>query len=200
MHSKVVLVLVAMVAVAHAIEKPDFDVVKQVNDKVQIRKYAPSKWVATTDVTKSCMKMDDLKSGMFMNLFRYIGGDNSQQKKIEMTAPVVSDLKNTAAGKLIDSSSECAMSMRFFVPKENQADTPAPKSGAELKQVGEKTVAVIKFGWYPKMSDYMDARDDLIAALGDEASQYDQVNVKLAGYDSPWKFWDRTNEVWMYKL
>lgn len=47
------------------------------------------------------------------------------------------------------------------------------------------------------MEKNLEKRDELIKALGDSASQYDQVNFITAGYDGPFKF--RRNEIWLVK-
>lgn len=49
------------------------------------------------------------------------------------------------------------------------------------------------------MTKNLAKRDELIAALGDKASQYDQVNFITAGYDAPFKLFNRRNEIWLVK-
>ena len=50
-----------------------------------------------------------------------------------------------------------------------------------LRDEPEMTVAVIQFGWYPDMNDYMSNRDTLIRKLGADASAYDTANMMIAG-------------------
>ena len=95
----------------------------------EIRQYPAAKWVQTTFETSS----SDLKSKTspnFYKLFNYIGGKNSLNAKISMTAPVLMVLVNKAKGDLIDMKSEMSASMRFYVPKEKQDNTPVPTDGS----------------------------------------------------------------------
>ena len=179
-----IILLVSIVCLVQAIEKPSYEVVRKIDSSTEIRKYASSEW-ASTSVKDQCMKMSDYSSRMFKNLFNYISGRNSQNQKIEMTAPVLTSLRNMNTG-LIDRSSNCNMTMGFYVPKANQANTPQPSnSEVFLRDEPELTVAVIQFGWYPDMNDYMSNRDALIRKLGSEASSYDTVNMMVAGkFDS----------------
>jgi hypothetical protein len=174
------VLLISIISLAQAIEKPSYEVVRKIDNSAEIRKYASSKW-ASTSVRDQCMKMSDYSSRMFRSLFNYISGKNSQNQKIDMTAPVLTSLKNMNAG-LIDRSSSCNMTMGFYVPKANQANTPQPSdSEVFLRDEPEITVAVIQFGWYPDMNDYISNRDSLIRKLGSEASSYDTVNMMVAG-------------------
>lgn len=136
---------------------------------------------------------------MFMKLFKYISGDNSQQKKIEMTAPVLMVYQNMN-NELITKDSNVDMSMRFYVPKINQDDTPLPKqSDVFIKSEPEMTVAAYRFGGRASIADYISNRDKLISMLGDQAKDYDTINMITAGYDSPMIFFDRRNEVILKK-
>jgi len=40
----------------------------------------------------------------------------------------------------------------------------------------------------------------LISRLGNQAQNFDTVNMTTAGYDSPFKQNNRTNEVWLRKI
>ena len=63
----------------------------------------------------------------------------------------------------------------------------------------ELTVAVIRFGGYAKMNNWFEQRDQLIKQLGNEANTFDQFNMITAGYDAPFMFFNRRNEVWLLK-
>jgi hypothetical protein len=60
-------------------------------------------------------------------------------------------------------------------------------------------VATIRFGGWATMEMNIKKRDELIKALGARASQYDTVNMVVAGYDAPFKLFNRRNEVWLVK-
>ena len=115
------------------------------------------------------------------------------------------------------------MEMRFLVPKDFQNNTPVPTNEAYLVEEPEMIAAVAKFGGYASADDYMKYRDFLVEKLGDEAQNYDTINMMTAGYgnfvlififiltvfqfltkffhlDPPFKPVYRTNEVWLKKI
>ncbi len=180
------------------IERPQYEVIKKLADNIEIRKYAPSKWVCTK-TSGEADEMKNLSSPMFYKLFNYISGQNDQGQKVQMTSPVTVDYKVNDNQKMTPKSN-VQMAMRFYVPTENQANTPKPTGDAYLEENPEMIVAVIRFGGYASTNDYIQNRDMLIKALGDEASSYDCVQIMTAGYDPPFKPIGRTNEVWLKKI
>jgi hypothetical protein len=177
---KLIVALLAVQSLVEAIETPSYDVVRQIDSQTEIRKYPATKWVSTS-VRDACVKMGNYRNSMFMNLFGYISGQNNKNQKIEMTAPVLTHLKNLNNG-LIDATSQCEMTMGFYLPKVDQINTPLPtNSQVFLKDEPEMTVAVIQFGWYPSMDDYLSNRDTLISKLGSEANAYDTADMMIAG-------------------
>ena len=126
--------------------------------------------------------MGNYTGPMFNKLFRYITGQNENSQKISMTAPVTFDFKKND-DNLITENSNLKMAMRFYVPKDHQQNTPQPTGDAYLEENPEMTAAVIRFGGYASMSDYIKYRDELIKKLGNDAKNYDCVNMMAAGYD-----------------
>lgn len=136
---------------------------------------------------------------MFWTLYKYITGENDRELEIEMTAPVLMTFKN-AATELITRDSNVEMSMNFYVPKINQDNTPVPTdSNVTIVVVPPIEVAVIRFGGWAYTNDYIRYRDRLIKNLGTEAENYDHTFMIAAGYDSPYNFINRRNEVWLRK-
>lgn len=179
------------------IEKPSYQVLNKIGNNIEIRKYSTSKWVQTSS-TSQARSMPS--SFMFRKLFMYISGSNEVKQKIEMTAPVLTQMQSLSS-QLINTNTQVKFTMGFYVPQKNQENTPEPMSDdVDIQNVPETTYAVIRFGGYASMNDYLRNRDVLIRALGNEASQFDTINMLVAGYDAPFKFFDRTNEVWLKKL
>ena len=144
--------------------------------------------------------MKDAKdSGMFMKLFNYISGDNKMAQKVEMTAPVLSVYQNMN-NELINKNSNVMMSMRFYIPKANQGNPPIPnQSDIFIITEPEMVVATYRFGGWADSEKYIANRDLLISKLGDQAKDYDLINMITAGYDSPMSFFDRRNEIFLKK-
>ncbi len=140
-----------------------------------------------------------------------------------MTSPVTFDFKKHDSN-LITEESNLNMSMRFYIGKEHQENTPKPTGDVFLVEDPEMVAAVIKFGGYASMNDYLNYRNVLIQKLGEESKKYDCVNMMAAGYDpvrkllfrpflfslkvefklnffvKPFKPIGRTNEVWLKKI
>lgn len=112
-----------------------------------------------------------------------------------MTAPVLMWHQDSTK------SSRKLKVMCFYVPKEFQSQTPNPTSkDVFLNSVDSRTVATIRFGGFASSNDYLNNRNQLVSALGSDAKNYDSDMYLMAGYDSPFKFVGRTNEVWIKKL
>lgn len=100
----------------------------------------------------------------------------------------------------INQNSSCQVSMKFFVPQSKQNNTPQPTGDAYVTKEQEMVVAVIRFGGFASLKDYIHYRDILINRLGEEAKHFDTVNMITAGHDAPFKQHGRTNEVWLRKI
>jgi hypothetical protein len=183
------------------IEQPPYELLATLNDHVEIRKYMASKWVSAS-VVGEAHDFSSERSTLFRKLFKYISGRNDEEKKIPMTSPVLMNYSPSEPNQLIDPNTKCAMSMGFYVPKENQDKTPNPTGDAQMyvKSEPEMIVAVARFGGYASLNDYLNYRDEIIKLLGNEAQNYDCINMMTAGYDPPFKPIYRTNEVWLRKI
>ena len=191
------LILVCAISLTLAIEQPKYEVIQNLGVNMEIRKYAPSKWVTTqVDVRASDVK----NSNMFNDLFNYISGANSDNQKIDMTAPVVTSYvsKNNS---VINKDSEVTASMSFYIPSKFKDNTPKPSSNnVFIRELPEFVTAVVRFGGYANLDDYMKNRDALVEALGSDAKSYDIINMVTAGYSAPYTILDRKNEVWIPKI
>jgi len=129
-------------------------------------------------------------SKMFMKLFRYISGVNDQTKEIKMTAPVLSKLK-LLENNIIN------MQMCFYLEKKHQDNPPNPADkDITVGKKKEMTVLVHTFGGYAMMDrTWIREAEKFKTKLKKTSNSINFSEFYTAGYDSPWKFWNRTNEV-----
>jgi hypothetical protein len=149
-----------------------------------------SKWVSTKMIA-SCENIETNKKTLFQRLFAYISGQNDKNQKIDMTAPVLTEV--------INMGQSCQIKMRFLIPKVLQNNTPVPTGDAVLEQFSEMTVAVNQFSGLATMNDYIAHHALLVQRLGNDAVQYDTTTMLTAGYNAPYQIINRTNEVWFRK-
>ncbi|MBP1744859.1 MAG: hypothetical protein H6Q58_1837 [Firmicutes bacterium] len=110
-----------------AIEKTAYKVILKEGD-FEIRQYEP--------MIVAVSQEGDLRGGGgFDALFGYISGNNQENKKIEMTTPVLNDLGQEN------------LTIAFVMPKEYSIDSlPKPlDSGIRLKEIPGRQVAAIIF-------------------------------------------------------
>ena len=197
-HIAIVLALAVVAAVA--IESPEYTVVSKLTRTMDIRQYNSTMWVSTQVANVSVKEVKSLKGRMFWKLFSYISGkENADKKKIAMTAPVVTRL-DAIDNSTVGINSRCNVTMSFFVSPSQQANIPQPtNSEVYIDEMPAMNVAVIRFGWYPQIDDYLVAREVLVKKLANASVEYDTNNFATAGYDSPSKFWRRRNELWLIK-
>ncbi|XP_074650992.1 heme-binding protein 2-like [Tubulanus polymorphus] len=164
---------------------PEYDVVKKTDD-YELRRYKQSKWVSTQlvgiDYGMSAMRT------MFMRLFNYIQGENVAKQKIPMTCPVTTRFI-PGAGPACESN----FTMSFYLP--NPASAPTNKD-VFLSELPETLVYVRQFGGYIlRFSTWVEEAHKLAAAIGNEKA-YHREFFYTAGYDAPFKLFNRTNEIW----
>jgi len=118
------------------VEKTPYNVVKKI-DNIEIRKY-PELILAT-------VKDYNDDSG-FNSLFNYISGDNTSQKKISMTAPVITSEKIPMTAPVITHNNY----MAFVMPsKYDMSNIPKPKNQkVKIELQPKRTVAVLRFSGY----------------------------------------------------
>ena len=115
----------------------------------------------------------------FRQLFKMIDGNNSQNKKIPMTAPVI----------------QTNQTMTFVLPN-SMIDIPTPTNpNVTVSSMGPITVAVKKFrGSAKNASKYL---EQLKSELTKKNLQFTD-NWYLCQYNSPWVFpLLRKNEIWV---
>jgi len=173
-------------AFCNDLDCPKYTVIETSED-YEVRSYDASKWV-TTSLTG--VSLDAAGYTMFMRLFRYIGGANANGVKIEMTCPVITRII-PAPGPACESN----FTMSFFVsPKEGTPPAPTD-STVYLSDKETMTVYVKSFGGFAKQADWIKHAADLADALP-EGTEHHKDFYYTAGYDAPFKLFNRHNEVW----
>lgn len=131
-------------------------------------------------------------------LFDYIQGKNERHEKIEMTAPVITQVKPS-------DGPFCASSfvVSFFIPKQNQPTAPSSET-LEIQKWGVTYAAVRQFGGFVKDDEVGEEAAALYASLGgtvwseafDKGRGATTAEYIVAQYNSPFEFRNRVNEIW----
>ena len=192
-----IFVLSTMPLLSHAIEEPDYEVVRKI-DTVELRQYSP--YVVAEVVLNSTA--DEAGNQAFPILAGYIFGKNKGEKKFAMTAPVT----QTAAPVRMDMTAPVTqaavpggMLVQFVLPKDvTLASAPEPiDPRVQLRLVPASQWAVIRYSGTWSQSNYQEHLALLKAAL-DAAGVATQGEPVLARYNAPFTPWFlRRNEIWL---
>jgi hypothetical protein len=134
----------------------------------------------------------------FYRLFNYISGNNVPKQKVDMTAPVLTRL-TPGQGPACNST----FIISFFIPykyqNNNSPPKPNPNSNVYIETINELKVGVTSFGGYVKSFETVgDHYKQLLKQVNDHGHQPKQLNeIYVAQYDSPFRLFDRHNEVWI---
>ena len=156
-------------AMAQDTEIQPYEVIKEI-DSVEIRFY-PSATLVTTSGGNN-----------FGKLFQYISGNNKSNQKIAMTAPVYRN----------ESKSEMAFVMPSSVHKKG---APAPKGeNVSVEVTPPRYVAAIRYSGYTNSRKEALHKKRLMDVLQQNGIEIMGI-VEILGYDSPYKVYNRRNEV-----
>ena len=150
-------------------------------DNIEIREYPPAIYASVT--------IKNINSNnMFGILAGYIFGGNENNQKIAMTAPVHMH-KNEVDGNQ-------SLTMRFVMPeKYGIEDLSIPNDKRiEITKSKEKKFAAITFTGYNSDNKFILHSNKLKKFLDNNNISYLNNPIYL-GYDPPYKFWNRKNEV-----
>jgi len=175
----------------------------------QVRNYPSRKWATVLHEkhqhqTNSDMPMskdwkEQPQNKSFMKLFGYITGTNETGSKISMTVPVSTKVTSEEQEDVTVMKEE----MGFYVPTEFQDSAPAPKTDQEVKVVTrpEMVAYVREFGGFAKDKDWDEQKEQLKTDLQgrDDFGDIDFDMYFRQGFDAPYKFWGRKNEVFFTK-
>jgi hypothetical protein len=145
-------------------------------------RYYPSATFAT--ITSTGTDYKSVANSGFRKLAGYIFGGNEQGKSIAMTAPVRMEMTDKGS------------TMSFVMPEKYTAsDLPKPKdSSVHIVKSTPQYVAVISFSGYADDAKIKENRDALLKILQEKgivvAGEY-----SFLGYNAPYQFWSRKNEV-----
>jgi hypothetical protein len=126
----------------------------------------------------------EMTSPAFNALAGYIFGGNSTGQKIAMTAPVHIDVNENGS------------SMSFVMPAEyDMEDLPEPNNQAvSLERSESGYFAAITFGGFASDEKILRESEKLRDFLRKNNIEW-EGNFRFLGYNSPYKLWNRRNEV-----
>ena len=176
------------------VEQPDYKVIKS-EKSIEIRDYPP---MIVAEVEVSGERKQAIKEG-FKILADYIFGNNTSNKKMEVTAPVTNELSEKMAmtAPVIQEQHMDKWKVRFVMPRKYSFETlPRPNSKEViLVPLPARCFAVIQFSGLPD--------DENIKQHANELQQYILTQtlkvtgeLLLAFYSPPWTLpFLRRNEV-----
>ena len=196
-HLLLILILAAMPMPSHAIEEPDYEVIRKF-DRVEVRQYAP--YVVAEVVLEA--SAEDAGNQAFPILAGYIFGENKGEKKFAMTAPVT----QTAASVRMDMTAPVTqaavaggMRVQFVLPKGvTLATAPEPLDArVQLREVPTATWAVIRYSGTWSQANYQEHLGELKATLQSAgvATRGEPVFARVNAPITPWFL--RRNEIWL---
>lgn len=163
-------------------EEQPYDVVREYPG-FELRRY-PEHVVAETRVRAS---FESAGNTSFRRLVGYIGGRNTQARKVAMTAPVVQQA-DEEAGRYV---------VAFVMPAGFDLEgAPAPTDGqVRVRAVPAQTAAALRFSGRWSQGRYDEHAQRLLAAVADAGLEV-AGPLRFARFDPPWTPWFlRHNEV-----
>ncbi len=197
LHKFLGLLFAAMPLASHAIEEPDYEVVRKL-EQVEVRQYAP--YVVAEVVLDA--SADEAGNQAFPILAGYIFGKNKGEKKFAMTAPVTQSavpVKMAMTAPVTQAAVAGGMRVQFVLPKGVTLESaPQPLDPrVQLRLVQAAQWAVIRYSGTWSQSNY-DEHLGLLKAALDKAGVATQGEPVLARYNAPFTPWFmRRNEVWL---
>ncbi|XP_054813910.1 uncharacterized protein LOC129314489 [Prosopis cineraria] len=178
------------------IECPSYDVI-HIGDGYEIRHYNFTFWASVYPFQD--ISFAKATKAAFTRLFDYIQGKNDKKEKIEMTAPVV-----TEVAPINETLYESLFVVSFYVPKKNQADPPLAKD-LVVGRSNPVYAAVRQFSGFVRDSNVGEEVAALKASIA--GTKWSSVIEKshrggygsvycVAQYNAPFEYDDRVNEIW----
>ena len=165
---------------ALAVEELDYEVISQISD-IEIRSYKAHE-LATVNMESGFTRAG---YSAFRYLFKYISGENQEQKKIAMTAPV------------LQRPGETGWNVSFVMPQSKKnGSMPNPNSKEVIKeQIQPALMAAITYSGSWRKSRFLNYKEKLIKGIDD--TRYEICGpIIWARYDPPFSLpFMRRNEV-----
>jgi hypothetical protein len=193
------LLLAAFTPVAQAIEEPSYEVVRQIDERVEVRRYAP--FVVAEVVLDA--RSADAGNQAFPILAGYIFGKNKGERKMQMTAPVTQSaepMKMAMTAPVTQSATTTGgMRVQFVLPREvTLATAPEPLDArVQLREEPAVMRAAIRYSGTWSQANYDEHLAKLRATLA-AAGVATEGEPVLARYNAPMTPWFmRRNEIWL---
>ena len=196
------LVLAATVftaaSAARAIEEPAFEILRALNDQVELRRYAP--YVVAEVLVPG--PAEEAGNQAFPILAGYIFGKNKGERKLEMTAPVTqaaAPVKLPMTAPVTQAPAAVGFIVQFVLPRSvTLATAPQPLDArVMLREVPPSRVGAIRFSGFWSDANYNEHLALLQAALKDAGQPWTGAPV-YARYNAPFTPWFmRRNEIWL---
>lgn len=192
------LLLVTLPMPSHAIEEPDFQVVRKLGD-VEVRAYA-AYTVAEVVVPGPA---EEAGNQAFPILAGYIFGKNKGERKFAMTAPVTqaaAPIKLEMTAPVTQTAAPGGYLVQFVLPRGvTVASAPEPLDArVTLREVAPSRLAVIRYSGFWSESNYEEHLAKLQVALRTANLAWTGEPV-YSRYNAPLTPWFmRRNEIWLY--
>ncbi|XP_078606363.1 uncharacterized protein LOC144879028 [Branchiostoma floridae x Branchiostoma japonicum] len=188
-------------------ECPEYQVIERYDYGIERRRYSGTKMASLN--TEMC-DVTLARSEGFWYLYKYINGSNSYNEKIAPTAPVLLDVKLKEISGRIEPACDKTNTVNFYLPAENQQDTPEPlpqrkpwqKKDRAPEQEGflqtvDLDVYVQCFNGYAVTDNIIQTYRELRDRLGAEGRCYKSGVLHVASYSDSRRLFARHNEVWL---
>lgn len=174
------LFILLMSFMRSSIETPDYEVLRVLTRKAEIRRY-PALILAQTEM--EAKTYNENSSMGFRRVAGYIFGGNEKGQKIAMTSPVFMEMGEQTE-------------MAFVMPKQYDMDALPNPSNPQVKiaKQQERTLAVLRFGGYSDDAKISEKAQELRELLQKEGIAFKDQLIYM-GYNAPWDFIGRRNEV-----
>ncbi len=165
------------------LDSPEYEILKKTDD-YEIREYASYSVVSTSIESNEEMAEETMASGKgFNKLARYVlEGENSEEEKMSMTTPVITN-RDT---------------MAFVMPSGISSDSAPKPTDPDLKvtDVPKQLVAVREFTGLVTDKESAKQRAALEDSLLADGVEFDNLSFKTLQYNPPYALpWVRRNEV-----